>query len=67
MKTIEINGEVVVLQHVVNVSKIFTGKDGSHSLNIKSVGRESGFIFNFSTVEEAETVRADVLKAIDKA
>lgn len=70
----EINGETLVLAHVVNVSKIFTqdSKDKTVSakrwmLGIKVVGRESGFLYDFNSQEDAEQARLELISKLKKA
>ena len=75
MKTYELNGETIVLQHIVNVSKVFEQetkrKDApsiiKYCIGVKTVGRESGFIYSFEDESVAESTRQDLLTKLEKA
>lgn len=68
MKTFEINGEVLVLEHIVNVSKVFKQKNQEkYCLGVKVIGRESGFIYDFDSQAQADTVREELIARVEKA
>ena len=70
MKTYEINGEVLVLQHIVNVSKVFEQRGKTTNrfcLGVKVIGRESGFIYDFDSQADAEATRTALIEKVEKA